>query len=383
MKYLEELKNQELKGKKVLLRVDFNIPVVDSDKLGETFRIQAHRETLDFLTNSGAKVALVSHIDPPLNSFSLLVEQIGAVLGQTLTLAPYSEVSSVDLLFKECTVLLIDNIRQDLREEKNDLTFASELANSFDYYINDAFSVCHRNHASVSAITKYLPSYAGFLIKKEVENLSKAMTAPAKGKVLVLGGAKISTKLPVVKNFLDKAEKILIGGALANNFFKAQGINVGASLVDDSVLSNCLTSDVQQLPEDVLVSRDKTGKAKPESYPIKDLDPEQVIVDIGPKTAELFAEIIKKSATAIWNGPMGLSEVEKFAEGTKIIAQAVAEAEKSVIGGGDTIAAVEKLDLLGKFSYISTGGGAMLAFLAGEELPGLRALGYYQSQPNQ
>ncbi|MBI2057430.1 MAG: phosphoglycerate kinase [Candidatus Yanofskybacteria bacterium] len=208
------------------------------------------------------------------------------------------------------------------------------------------------------------------------------MEFPPEGKVLVVGGAKISTKLPVIKNFLDKAEKVLIGGALANNFFKARGFDVGASVVDDaagSVSPNLTSSEDVRLvlPEDILVSTDKTGEATPESYPVKNLDPAGIIVDIGPKTAKHFGEIIKNSSMVIWNGPMGLSEVDKFAEGTKIVAKAVAGAKYSIVGGGDTISAVGRLDLLGKFSYVSTGGGAMLAFLAGSKLPGLEALGYY------
>ncbi len=380
MKFLEELNKKELEGKKVLLRADFDVPV-NEGRIRENFRIKAQKETVSYLVDNGAKIMLVAHISA-VNSFLPIAEQIGNFIGQTLTLMPHSELKVVERRFSECPVLLLDNIRQDPREEKNDENFALSLSQGFDFYVNNDFAVCHRNHASVSAITKHLPSYAGFLIKKEIENLTKAIQSPAKGKILVLGGAKISTKLPVIKNFLDKAEKILVGGALANNFFKARGVDVGASLVDDSVLPNCSTYDVEQLgklvlPEDILISQDKTGQADVEPHLVKNLKPTQLIVDIGPKTSKHFIEIMKKSAMVIWNGPMGLSEVEKFAEGTKIVAKAVAQAEYSIIGGGDTITAVDKLDLLSKFSYVSTGGGAMLAFLAGEKLPGLDALNYY------
>jgi len=379
IKFIDSLKAGELKGKKVLMRTDLNVPVEDGE-VKETFRIRAQKETLDYLVGSGAKILLVAHLNAG-DSFLPIVEQVGDVLGQTLTLVPHSELETVAELFNECPVLLLDNLRQDSREEQNDDGFARDLSKGFDFYINNDFAVCHRDHASVSAVTKYLSSYAGLLVKKEVENLSRALEALSEGKVLVVGGAKIATKLPVIKNFLDKAEKVLVGGALANNFFKARGIDVGSSLVDDTVLPNFTSSqDVKLvLPEDVLISKDKTGQSEAEPCSIKDLDPDQIIVDIGPETAKHFGEIIKSSSMVIWNGPMGLLEVEKFATGTKEIAKAVARAEYSIIGGGDTIAAANRLDLLDKFGYVSTGGGSMLAFLAGEKLPGLKALGYYTS----
>ncbi|MBI2677098.1 MAG: phosphoglycerate kinase [Candidatus Yanofskybacteria bacterium] len=383
MKFLEDLGKKELDEKKVFLRVDFDVPV-EAGKIKENFRIKAQKETIDYLANNGAKVMLAGHISST-DSFFSIAEEIGEIIGHTLTLVPHSELNSIGSLFTECPVLLLDNLRQDSREEQNKDEFARGLSKGFDFYVNNDFAVCHRSHASVSAITKYLPSYAGFLVKKEVENLSKAIKAPLEGKILVVGGAKISTKLPVIKNFLDKAEKVLIGGALANNFFKEQGVSVGSSVVDNSVTPNFLTPGVRKLilPEDILVSFDKTGETTPESYPVKNLDPAGIIVDIGPETAKHFGEIIRNSSMVIWNGPMGLSEVEKFAGGTRVIAEAVTKAKYSIIGGGDTVAAVDKLGLLGKFSYVSTGGGAMLAFLAGEELPGLRVLGYYPDQSNQ
>lgn len=374
MKTIDQLGEEELRGKKVLLRADFNVPV-DGGRIAEVFRIKSQKETVDYLVEQGAKVALISHIEA-IPSFGPIIKQIGEVLGQTLTLVPLGELGSLDPIFKACPVVLIDNIRQDKREIENDKGLALSLSKGFDFYINDAFAVMHRNHASVVAITKHLPSYAGFLVKRETENLSKAIKAPARGKIMVLGGAKISTKLPVIKNFFEKAEKILIGGALANNFFKARGINVGASVVDAEVPSG-IKSEKIILPEDIVVSSDKTGESGAETYPVKDIEPEQLILDIGPETTKRFAEIIAGSELVIWNGPMGLSEVEKFAEGTRIIAQAVASASRSIVGGGDTIAVIDKLGLLDKMTFVSTGGGAMLDFLAGNELAGLKALGYY------
>jgi phosphoglycerate kinase len=373
VKFISELGKEKLRGKKVLLRVDFNVPIVE-EKIAEVFRIKAVRETVDYLLESGAKVALVSHIEA-IPGFGPIAEQIGEILGQTLTLVPFSELAAVGKLFEASPVLLLENIRQDGREIQNDKGFAEELARGFDFYVNDGFAVCHRKHASVSAITKFLPSYAGFLIKKETEKLSEALKAPVEGKVIVLGGAKISTKLPVIKNFLDKAEKILIGGAIANSFFKARGIQIGASVVDDTVVD---VSDPKiVLPEIVVVTDDKTGKSRATSMPVGDIAPNQMIVDICPEFAEKFAEIIERSRMVVWNGPMGLSEIETFAGGTKVIARAVASAPHSIVGGGDTIAAADKLGLLDKFTFVSTGGGAMLEFLAGKELPGLEALEYY------
>jgi phosphoglycerate kinase len=374
LKFIERLNKKELDGKKVLLRVDFNVPVEEGE-IVEVFRIKAAKETIDYLLKNGAKVALVSHIEA-IESFNPLVEQIGEILGQTLTLVPLSELDSLDNLFNASPILLVDNIRQDRREVENDKEFARELSAGFDFYVNDAFAVCHRDHTSVSAITEQLPSYAGFLIKKETQNLSEAIMAPAEGKVLVLGGAKISTKLPVIKNFLDKAEKILIGGALANNFFKAKGIEVGKSVVDETVVD--VASPKIVLPVDIVVTDNETGKAGANVMPLGDIALNQMIIDIGPKSAEEFAKIIQEAEMVIWNGPMGLCEVEEFANGTEIVAQAVASARKSVVGGGDTIAAANKFGLLDKYGFVSTGGGAMLEFLAGRKLPGLEALGYYK-----
>ena len=375
MKYIEELKEKELAGKKVLLRGDLDVPAA-GNKIREPFRIIAQKQTLDYLVNCGAKVLLVAHISA-IDSFLPIAEAVGELLGHVLTVVPHNELRTVGGLFVASPVLLLDNIRQDAREETNGDTLAVELAKGFDYYVNNAFAVSHRQHASVSAITKHLPSYAGLQIKKEIERLTRALEAPAAGKVLVLGGAKIATKLPVIKNFIGKAEKILIGGAIANNFFKANGIKIGASVVDDSVATGLTSSQDVRLPGDILITDDKSGQGTVCESKVRNIEDKELVVDIGPETAQDFAEIILNSELVIWNGPMGLSEVTAFANGTAKIAQAVAAAKYSIIGGGDTIAAVDKLGLLAEFDFVSTGGGAMLSFLAGEKLPGLEALGYY------
>ncbi len=373
MKIIDQLTKNELSGKKVLLRVDFNVPIVEG-KIAEVFRIKSAKETIDYLLGNEAKIALVSHIEA-ISSFGPIVEQVSEILGRKIIFVPLADFLAGNWKLETGNLLLVDNIRQDKREIENDKGFAEELAKGFDLYVNDAFAVCHRKHTSVSAITGFLPSYAGFLIKKETDNLLEALKAPVTGKIVVLGGAKISTKLPVIKNFLDKAEKILIGGAIANSFFKAKGIQIGASVVDDTAAD--ISDPKIVLPESVVISEDRTGKAEIISRPVSNIAPNEMILDVCPEFAEKFAKIIRDSKMAIWNGPMGLAEVEKFAQGTRIVAQAVASAPHSIVGGGDTIAAADKLGLLDKYSFVSTGGGAMLEFLAGEKLPGLEALEYY------
>ncbi len=253
--------------------------------------------------------------------------------------------------------VLLENVRQNPGEEANDLEFAKKLAEPFDIYVNDAFAVCHRNHASVSAITKFLPSYGGLLLMKEIKNLTEAIKAPREGKTLILGGAKISTKLPVINNFLNLADRILIGGAVANVFLREKGIDVGESLINGGSAKT-----LPELDEKILIPRDYIRE-------------NGAILDIGSKTAAEFSGIIGKSKMIVWNGPMGQVEIERFSRGTAAVAEAAANSKAfSIVGGGDTVAFLEKIGLLGKMSYVSTGGGAMLQFLAGYELPGLKAL---------
>ena len=373
-KKIGEFSRTELNGKKIFLRVDFNVPL-EGGELKEIYRIKAHKETIDFLISAGAKVALVSHID---NSFRDIADNIGKILGHELSFE--EDILNPKL---DSQLTLFENIRKYEGEEINDQGFAKDLSKNFDIYINDAFSVSHRKHASLLAITKFLPSYSGFLMEKEINNLDKILNAPADGKTIILGGAKIFIKIPVVKNFLDKAERILIAGALTNVIFKFQGIKVGRSLVEDSGINDVL-GDINFndpkifLPKDILVSKDKSGKTSPEVLPIQDLEDDQYILDIGPETIKQFSEVIKNSKIIIFNGPLGLAEVDAFSTGTKIILDSMINSGAfTVVGGGDTLAFIEKLNLFSKFSYASTGGGAMLEFLAGNKLPGLGALGYY------
>ncbi|PJE50785.1 MAG: phosphoglycerate kinase [Candidatus Yanofskybacteria bacterium CG10_big_fil_rev_8_21_14_0_10_36_16] len=377
MKTINALNKNDLNGKKVLLRVDFDVPVV-SGKILESFRIESQKPMVDYLIENGANVVMCAHISS-IDSFESIVSQIGDVLKHEIKFLPLNS-----LLGDEHPVIgglvLADNLRQNLGEKENSKDFAEKLASGFDLYVNNAFAVCHREHASVSAITEFLPSYGGLLIEKEIKNLGRALSEPAEGKTLVLGGAKISTKLPVINNFFEKSEKILVGGALANNFFlQILGIDIGASVVDNKVKVE-VKSEKIILPEDVLIGYDKKGEKEVMTSEVEDVGEGGFIADLGPKSAQKFSDIIKSSKMVIWNGPLGFAEVEKFSHGTNIVAKAIAESgADSIIGGGDTITAVNKLGLLDKYSYVSTGGGAMLSFLAGEKLPGLEALDYYKS----
>ncbi len=366
IKSIIELKENNLRGKKVLLRVDFNVPINDG-KISEFYRVTAVKETINYLINNGAIVVILSHITA-IKSFEPILDQIEKIFGRGLIFISdffLEKIANTLASAKSGDIFMLDNIRQYEGEEKNDAKFAKKIALSFDIYVNDAFAVCHREHASVSAITKFLPSYAGFLIVKEVENLNKAVNSPKEEKTLIIGGAKIDTKFPVIKNFIDKAENILIGGAVANVFLKASGIDIKKSLTDDKFSGNAL--DLINSNNNLVI---------PEDYIISD----EMILDIGPKATEKFLEIIKKSKVIIWNGPLGKSEIEKFSYSSKKIAEAIISSNAfSVIGGGDTVAFVEKINSFDRFNYVSTGGGAMLQFLAGNKLPGLEGLKYYDA----
>lgn len=374
---MKNLRQVDLKNKKVLLRVDFDVPVSDSGQIEESFRIKRQKETLDYLVSHGSKIVMVAHISDKSvgQSFASIIPQLHILLGHEISFI--KTISEIKGYLEQYTTLrssvqavpaLLDNIRQNEGEEKNDSEFAKQLAVGFDLYINNDFAVCHRKHASVSAITKILPSYAGFLIEEEVVKLQNVIDASKNGKLLIVGGAKASTKIPVIKNFLNKADKILIGGVIANDILKARGQNVGDSVVDENASELLADLDLNKaqlvIPKDYNISENK-------------------ILDIGPETIKEFLEIIKNSKMIIWNGPMGMFEDPQFADGTNKIAQAITESLAiKIVGGGDTILAIDKIGLLGKLDpsassgqvFVSTGGGAMLAFLAGEELPGLVAL---------
>ncbi len=351
----------DLKDKKVLLRTDFDVPVSDKGQIEESFRIKAQKETLDYLIDRGAKVVMVAHISDESvgKSFAALIPQLHILLGYEINfIKSVGEIPAY--LENYIGPALVDNIRQNEGEEKNDPEFAKQLASGFDLYINNDFAVSHRDHASVSGVTKYLPSYAGLVIDKELLELSKVIDSPKEGKVLIIGGAKASTKVPVIKNLIDKSESVLLGGVVANDVLKEKGQDMGSSVVDHEAHELLAGVDLNDsrlvLPKDFVIFDNK-------------------ILDIGDETMTHYVDIIKKATMIIWNGPLGLFENPVFAKGTNEIAQAiVASSAVTTIGGGDTISAVDKIGLLDKFNFVSTGGGAMLAFLAGNKLPGLEAL---------
>ena len=366
---MKNLREADLKDKKVLLRADFDIPVSDSGQVEESFRIKRQKETLDYLVDHGAKVIMAAHISDPSTSsgqakpsFASLMPQLHMFLGYEINFL--KTVPEIDTYLENYAgPALLDNIRQNDGEKENDPEFARQLAAGFDVYINNDFAVCHRDHASVSAVAKLLPSYAGFVIEEEVARLSEVISSPKEGKVVIIGGAKAESKVPVIKNFIDKADKILIGGVVANDVLKEKGQDIGASIADENskeLLSGLdINSSVLALPKDFVISENK-------------------FLDIGQETMKEYSKMIGDASMVIWNGPMGLFEKPEFSYGTKAVAESMVSSKaKKIIGGGDTIKAVDGLGLLGKFDFVSTGGGAMLAFLAGQKLPGLEALGYY------
>jgi phosphoglycerate kinase len=276
-------------------------------------------------------------------------------------------------------ILLLENLRFHKEEEANDDKFARELAGLAEIYVNDAFAVSHRQHASVVAIVKYLPAYAGLIMEKEVRILSEVLENPPRPLAIIIGGAKISTKIKLIRRFLGFADNILLGGALANTVLRAQGMAIGKSLIEeemvDEVKSLRLTDTKLHIPVDTVVSADKTGGGKIEVAPVGKIGDNELILDIGPETEKLFSEVIKGAKTVVWNGPMGLFEVEQFEHGTDAVARAIIGCScHSVVGGGETTAFLAKHGWLDKFFHVSTGGGAMLEFLAGDKLPGIEVL---------
>lgn len=384
MKFVSEA---EIKNKKVLLRVDFNVDLDESGKILSDFRIRAALLTIDYLIKNGAsKIIVISHLgEPKGRDEKLSLKPVAERLSQLLN-KPVSFLTDCigEGIKKEigqasdAAVLLLENLGFRPEEKNNDDKFAQELASLADIYVNDAFGKCHRENASVSAITEFLPSFGGLLLKKELDNLNKVMVGPAKPLVLILGGAKVSTKLPLIKNFFGLADKILLGGVIANTFLQANNFAVGQSLVENEMISEAAQIGSAKaelvLPGDFLVG-ESTSAPKAVVRRLGAVQGKEWILDIGPASAMMYADIIQKAKTIIWNGPMGYYENPVFGEGTKKILEAIAGSSAfSVIGGGDTLTALEKSGLLEKISFVSTGGGAMLTYLAKEEMPGLKAL---------
>ncbi len=375
-------------GKKVLVRVDFNVPVKDG-KVGDDTRIRAAIPTIEYLLQHGAAVILASHLGRPKGGpeakYSLrpVVDRLSDLLGMPVAFAddsigPAAETAARNL--KPGQVLLLENTRFHPEEEKNDPEMSRQLAGLADLYVNDAFGSAHRAHASTEGVTKYLPGVAGFLLEKEIRYLGQAVANPKRPFVAILGGAKISDKIGVIRNLLSKADQILIGGGMANTFFKAQGIPVGDSLVEDGALDTAkqLLAEGKnkiQLPVDVVIANKFDAEADMKVIPAGPVPDGWRILDIGPKTVDAYSKIIHGAGTVVWNGPMGVFEFPRFAEGTYGVARAVAESgATSIIGGGELVAAIQQSGLAEKITHISTGGGASLEMLEGIDLPGVAAL---------
>lgn len=378
----------DVKGKKVLVRVDFNVPI-DNGKVGDDTRIQAALPTIKYLLENGAAVILCSHLGRPKAEFDprLSLKPVAEYL-DTLLDAPvkFAEDCIGEAAEKAADglepgqVLVLENTRFHAGEKKNDPEMAKALASLADLFVNDAFGSAHRAHASTAGVADYLPAAAGFLLEKEIKYLGNAIADPERPFVAILGGAKISDKIGVIDNLIKKADRILIGGGMANTFYKAQGYEMADSLVEEEVLDTAknlldMADGKIVLPVDVVIADAFAADAHEKIMDVGDVPAGWRILDIGPRTVEAFSDIIKRAGTVVWNGPMGVFEFEKFAKGTFEVAKAIAESDAiGIVGGGDSASAIKKSGLEDKITHISTGGGASLEMLEGKILPGLAVL---------
>jgi len=383
----------DVKGKTVFLRVDFNVPLNEEGQIRDDTRIKAALPTLEYLLEQGAKLIVASHLGRPKGqvnpqlSLSPVAKRLSELLDHQVIFAPDvigDEVNELKKGLREGQVLLLENLRFYPGETANDPVFAQELAENVDLFVNDAFGTCHRAHASVVGIAPYaVKSAAGFLLTKEIEYLNKVVLSPEKPYTAILGGAKVSDKIPIIRNLLNKANNILIGGAMAYTFFAAEGLGVGRSLVEDEkkgmameLMFMAKERDVNfRLPLDHIVAKEIAAGVTTDTIDRFPIPEDMMGLDIGPKTIEAYVQIISEAKTIFWNGPMGVFEIDEFANGTMKIAEAVANSEAmTIIGGGDSVAAVYKAGVSDKISHISTGGGASLEYIANETLPGIEAL---------
>jgi len=382
----------ELKDKRVFVRVDFNVPQNEKGEVTDDTRILLSLPTIRFAVGAGAKTILASHLGRPKGkkdpkySLSPVAERVSQHLGKKVGLASDCigrEVEAQINQMKGGEVLLLENLRFHPEEEKNDEAFSKALASLCDVYVNDAFGAAHRAHASTEGMTKYVKTVvAGFLMMKEIECLEKALVNPQKPYVAIMGGAKVSDKIGVIENLLDKVTTLLIGGGMAYTFLKAQGVGIGKSLVEEGQLE--LASETLKrakghvkflLPSDHVAAERMDVQANKKIVKNGEIPSGWVCLDIGPETSKIFSGEIKGAKTIVWNGPMGVFEMEPFSQGTLAVAGAVASSSAfSVVGGGDTVAAVNKAGVAERISHISTGGGASLEFLEGKKLPGIEAL---------
>jgi phosphoglycerate kinase len=382
------VRDLDVRGKRVLVRVDFNVPIKDG-KVSDDTRIQAALPTLRYLLEQGAALVLASHLGRPKGgpdpAFSLapVAEHLSTLLGKPVRLAPGvagPEVEAQARALQPGEILMLENTRFEKGEEQNDPQLAEALARLADLYVNDAFGSAHRAHASTDGVARHLPAAAGFLMEKELDYLGRALAEPARPFVAILGGAKISDKIGVIESLLGRCDRLLIGGGMANTFLRAQGHELGDSLVEESAVEQARdllgrAGDKLVLPVDVVIADAFAADARTQVVPAGDVPSGWRVMDIGPQTVARFREALQGARLVVWNGPMGVFELQPFAEGTNAVARLVAESgATSIIGGGDSAAAVEQAGLAERMSHISTGGGASLEFLEGRTLPGVAAL---------
>lgn len=394
-KTVANLSASDLSGKRVFVRADFNVPI-DGGKITDDTRIRAALPTIQDLTSKGAKVILASHFGRPKGKVneSMRLTPVGVRLAELLGKPVVKvddcvgeEVASAVAKMKDGDVLLLENVRFYAGEEANDPEFAKQLASVADLYVNDAFGTAHRAHASTEGVTKFLsPSVAGYLIDKELKFLQGAIESPQKPLAAIIGGSKVSSKIGVIDTLLDKCDKLLLGGGMIFTFYKARGLNVGKSLVEEDKLELAKSLEAKAkekgvamlLPTDVILADNFANDANTQVASVESIPDGWMGLDIGPDSVKVFQEALADCKTVLWNGPMGVFEMSNFAEGTEAIAQTLAgltgTGSTTIIGGGDSVAAVEMLGLGEKMSHISTGGGASLELLEGKELPGISAL---------
>ncbi|MEW5867161.1 MAG: phosphoglycerate kinase [Bacillota bacterium] len=386
------IKDVDVKGRRVLVRVDFNVPMNAEREITDDTRIKAALPTIQYLIDHGAKVILASHLGrpkgKPADEFRMdpVAKRLGELLGKPvrkLDECVGDAVKAEVRAMKDGGVVLLENLRFHPEEEANDEGFAKALADLADLYVNDAFGTAHRAHASTAGVARFLPAVAGFLMQKEIEVMGKALSSPERPFVAILGGAKVRDKVGVVQNLLDKVDTLMIGGGMAYTFLKARGLEIGQSILEEDKIG--LARDLMEragakgvefmLPSDVVVADKFAEDAKTRIVPVNEIPADWQALDIGPDTVGRFSQVIAEAKTVVWNGPMGVFEMKPFAEGTREIAKALAASRAvTIVGGGDSVAALEEMGLADRMTHVSTGGGASLEFLEGKELPGVAVL---------
>ena len=386
------VRDLDVAGKKVLVRVDFNVPLNDKGEITDDTRITASLPTIQYLLEQKAAVILMAHLGRPKGqvkpelSLAPVAKHLGKLLGKKILFAPDcvgEAAQAAASKLKPGHILLLENLRFHKEEEKNDMEFAEKLASLADLYVNDGFGVSHRAHASVEGVTHFLPAAAGFLLEKEIQYVGQAVTNPLHPFVAIIGGAKVSDKIGVISNLLDKVDTLLIGGGMANTFLAAQGYKMGKSLVEEDkldlakeLLAKAKKNKVNMLlPTDLVMAAAFAPDAEHVTEKVKNLNQAYMALDIGAETSKAYAEALADAKLIVWNGPMGVFEMDAFCKGTEAVAKAVAKSRAtSIVGGGDSVAAIEKLGLAKRITHISTGGGASLEYLEGKVLPGVAAL---------